>query len=315
MPISKSLPEISIIIPVFNRAALIAESLDSIMNQSFQNWECIIIDDHSTDNSVEVINNYIKEDKRFNFFERPNGKNKGANSCRNFGLKKAKGKYIHWFDSDDIAHPKYLEISLKLIEEYKVDFCRFHRSVFWGDFHYNFKEIFKNPTIKEVTSEHIKSLLKNEIVFNTCNVLWRKKSLNKERFNEEIVYADEWEYYSRLLSNNLKGISIDSELFFGRKHTSSTTYEFANNDPIRRASKIKATKLVIENLSKKNKINAGLEKFFIRLGFQLHDYSIIQKTLEETESNFAQKMKYKLGYLCYPVIKPIFNIKSKLLKS
>lgn len=306
-------PEISIIIPTYNRARLISESLDSILAQSFKRWECIIVDDHSKDNTVAVINEYIKLDKRFKLFKRPGAKKKGANSCRNYGLIKSNGKFIHWFDSDDIAHPRYLQVSYDLINKHKVDFCHFHRSVFFGGFHYNFKNFNDtNLSIIKINSSHIEALLKNKLVFNTCNVLWRKESLGKERFSENIVYADEWEYYSRLLANNLQGISINMELFFGRKHADSTTYEFANNDPVRKASKIKAVKMVIENLSSKGLLSQSIVKYFIQLGFQFNEPEIIQYALKISGAKITKIIKYKLGYVVYPVLKPFLKLKGKI---
>ena len=93
---------ISIIIPVYNRATLISQTLESIISQDFHNWECILVDDGSTDGSQEVIKDFQKKDKRFKFFNRPKSYPKGANACRNFGYENSTGNYIHWFDSDDI---------------------------------------------------------------------------------------------------------------------------------------------------------------------------------------------------------------------
>ncbi len=308
-------PKISIIIPIYNRAKLIEETLDSILAQTYQNWECIIVDDWSEDDSIKIINEFIENDPRFRLFVRPNYKIKGANSCRNYGREKANGEYIHWFDSDDIAHPKYLEVSYNLLNNSEYDFCRFSRSVFWGDFSYKFKKISEEFETKKIGSTHIEALLKNELVFNTCNVLWKKASLKNEFFNEDIVYADEWEYYSRLLSNNLIGISIDSELFFGRKHPDSTTYEFANKDETRRKSKVMAVKLVTDNLIQKGLLTKGIIKYFIQLGFMFQDPEIIKFVLNKSNASLINKTKYNLGYHIYPFIKPLFNLKAKLLKS
>lgn len=95
-------PLISIIIPTFNRADLIGETLDSVLAQTYANWECIIVDDGSTDNSIEVIQKYLISDTRFNYFSRPEYKKKGPSSCRNFGLEKSNGQYIIFLDSDDL---------------------------------------------------------------------------------------------------------------------------------------------------------------------------------------------------------------------
>ncbi|MFB3389173.1 glycosyltransferase family 2 protein [Flavobacterium sp. LAR06] len=95
-------PLVSIIIPTYNRANIIGKTLDSICAQTYQNWECIIIDDGSTDNTDFVVAEYTEKDSRFNYFAKPNYKPKGASSCRNYGLDNAKGRYIIFLDSDDV---------------------------------------------------------------------------------------------------------------------------------------------------------------------------------------------------------------------
>ena len=243
-------PEISIIIPLFNRKELIKETLESLLPQTFQNWECIIVDDHSADNGIAIVKEFSKADSRFRWYLRPEKLKKGANSCRNYGLEMARGKFIYWLDSDDIAHPELLEKSMKYIEEYKFDYCRFSREIFFGNFKNQFDKVEnnENPEILKFSPILLENMLTNKLEFNTCNVLWRKASLKNEKFNEEIVYADEWEFYSRLLIKKLKGVSIHQTLIYGRKHTLSTTFEFRNKDKVRRNSKIKAIHLVLQNL-------------------------------------------------------------------
>ncbi len=84
---------ISIIIPVYNREKLLAFTLDSIINQSYQNWECILVDDCSTDSTFFLMQEYQKKDKRIKAFKRPLSLRKGANSCRNYGFLQASGSY------------------------------------------------------------------------------------------------------------------------------------------------------------------------------------------------------------------------------
>ena len=80
-------PLLSIIIPTYNRAHLIEATLDSIKSQDFDDWECIVVDDGSTDNTPIVLANYVKEDGRFRYLHRPKNRKKGPNSCRNFGFE------------------------------------------------------------------------------------------------------------------------------------------------------------------------------------------------------------------------------------
>lgn len=106
---------VSIIIPVFNRETLLPETLDSILEQTYSQWECIIVDDGSTDASLEVALTYASNDSRFKVYQRPWYKKKGANTCRNYGYKLSKGEFIQWFDSDDVMDENYLAIVVKLI--------------------------------------------------------------------------------------------------------------------------------------------------------------------------------------------------------
>lgn len=98
-------PLVSIIIPTFNRAHTLRDTLDSVKKQTYQNWECIIIDDGSEDDSVNLILKYIDADKRFKFYKR-NRDPKGAPTCRNIGIiEKSRGEFIQFLDSDDQLAP------------------------------------------------------------------------------------------------------------------------------------------------------------------------------------------------------------------
>lgn len=93
-------PMVSIIIPAYNRADIIAETLQSVMQQTYNNWECLVVDDQSTDNTAQVINEFCIKDSRFVYL--PNQRKKGAQGARNTGLQNSKGDYLLFFDSDDI---------------------------------------------------------------------------------------------------------------------------------------------------------------------------------------------------------------------
>ena len=99
---------VSIIIPVYNRENYISNTLQSILAQSYKNWECIIVDDHSTDRTIEIIEGFVRDDSRFKLMVRPNEIKKGANGCRNYGYENSIGYYLNWFDSDDLMHPDFL---------------------------------------------------------------------------------------------------------------------------------------------------------------------------------------------------------------
>lgn len=110
--------QISIIIPVYNVAKYLPECLESILNQTFQDFEVICVNDGSKDNSLEILEEYGKKDNRIKIITKENG---GAGSARNKGLEFAEGKYIQFLDGDDYFEPQMLEKLYNLAKEYKAE--------------------------------------------------------------------------------------------------------------------------------------------------------------------------------------------------
>ena len=109
-------PLISIIIPAYDRGHLIKETLTSVLKQSYKQWECIVVDDGSTDNTKQVVEEFTEKDARFYYYRRPDDYPKGANSCRNFGFEKSTGAFINWLDSDDLLSEDKLAAQLELLQ-------------------------------------------------------------------------------------------------------------------------------------------------------------------------------------------------------
>src|SRR5690554_713750 len=118
-------PLVSIIIPTYNRAHLIGETLDSVLAQTYQNWECIVVDDGSTDNTEEVMAAYIAKDARFQYHHRPKDRLPGGNAARNYGFEVSRGEYVNWFDSDDLMLSDFIESSIQILLSNKVDLVLF----------------------------------------------------------------------------------------------------------------------------------------------------------------------------------------------
>ena len=110
-------PEISVIMPVYNGDKFLIKSIKSILNQTFKNFEFIIINDGSSDNSLKIIESF--DDRRIKFFN--NLENRGISFTLNKGLKVAKGKYIARQDQDDISLPDRLTLQLEYIRENNID--------------------------------------------------------------------------------------------------------------------------------------------------------------------------------------------------
>ena len=117
--------KVSIIVPNYNCESFLIETIESVVKQTYSNWELIIVDDCSTDNSVAVINNYCQQDERIKLFV--NDKNSGAAASRNRAIREASGKWIAFLDSDDLWLPEKLEKQLKFMNDndYKFSYTAY----------------------------------------------------------------------------------------------------------------------------------------------------------------------------------------------
>jgi glycosyltransferase involved in cell wall biosynthesis len=190
--------KISIVIPVFNREKIISETLDSILYQSYRNWECLLIDDGSTDNVGEICNEYVKKDPRFKYFQR-NRVPKGAPTCRNIGLEYASGDYIIFLDSDDILHENCLKQRIEKFREFpNNDFLVFKSYLFEENitdakFYWNL-----------INDENlIYRFLKLDVLWQTSGPIYRKSYLNTiGGFSEDLLFWQDYELHLRCLLQN-----------------------------------------------------------------------------------------------------------------
>jgi glycosyltransferase involved in cell wall biosynthesis len=208
-----SQPLVSIIIPTYNRAHLIGETLDSVEAQTYQNWECIIVDDGSSDNTDEVIGEYVNKDLRFKYYHRPEEHLPGGNGARNYGFKMSKGEYVNWFDSDDLMSKEFLKAKFNLFTSDKIFFticsgCYLEDNSLSGKFYIDTSNLFKD-------------YVKWQVKIFISSVLFRRDFLiNKILFNEKIIKNQEIELFSRLFFKVKKDSFkiIDEPLFFYRRH-------------------------------------------------------------------------------------------------
>ena len=198
---------VSVIIPNYNKAQFISQTIISVINQSYENWECIIIDDNSEDNSIEIIEKHIKGDHRFKFYL--NKENKGGSYSRNLGLKNSENKYVLFLDSDDVLASNCLENRINFISENEnLDFVVFPMGTFynnigdskliWNNFHGN----------------HINRFLKHDLPWHTMMVLWDRNSLNRiNGFDDEYVRLQDVELHTRALLDGFQyEICINSDI-------------------------------------------------------------------------------------------------------
>ena len=113
---------ISIITASYNYENYIKETIESVQAQTYKDWEMIIVDDGSTDNSVDVIKSYVEKDSRIKLFQHENCQNKGLCESLKLGITKSQGDWLIILESDDTIVNTYIEEKLKIINENKVDF-------------------------------------------------------------------------------------------------------------------------------------------------------------------------------------------------
>ncbi len=114
----KRQPIVSVIIPTYNREKVLPNAINSVINQKYDNWELIIVDDRSTDNTKNLVNFYTKKDKRIKYFL--NDRKKGPSGARNYGILNSNGEYIAFLDSDDEWLNHHLSDSIAVLENEKV---------------------------------------------------------------------------------------------------------------------------------------------------------------------------------------------------
>lgn len=216
-----SIPLVSIIIPTYNRAHLIGETLDSVIAQTYPNWECIVVDDGSTDHTEDVMAEYVAKDSRIRFYHRPSEHKPGGNGARNYGFQLSRGVYVQWFDSDDLMHPEKIERQVVGLAQSEMNFSVCQAAQFED----NIKQ--SRMLFKATVSDHpLDDYIANRIRFMTPTPIFRKQFLlkNKLRFNEDLKASQEWDFFVRLLKVESKYL-VDSEvLVFYRKHADSISY-------------------------------------------------------------------------------------------
>ncbi|WP_281324261.1 glycosyltransferase family 2 protein [Flavobacterium sp. IMCC34518] len=201
---------VSVIIPVYNRAHLIEETLLSVLHQTYENWECIVVDDWSTDNIKELIASDVFRDSRFKFYERPFNKRKGANSCRNYGVEKSIGDFLLFLDSDDILKNNCLRTRLDVFVKFPfLDFAIFSMGLIKD----NKMENYKYPDLTNANREELISLfITGPLPWNMTRPLWKISFfLNQIGFNEELDMFDDDEFNLRVIySSEIRFKFIDN---------------------------------------------------------------------------------------------------------
>lgn len=219
---------ISFVIPVFNRYHLIGETLDSLRNQKFLNWECLIIDDHSKDYINELMEFYCIMDNRIHFLERPPNRPKGANACRNYGFLHTNGEFVIWLDSDDVLMKNILEKLVAELEDKKFIIYPAIRT----DASLKPIKKMKISDPEDIFSDYLKwnfRIITNSIIFRKSYLEGRKL------FDEDLLFGHETTFFARIFFNTNRSEYkiLNYPVFYYRTHEegiSQTNSRFYNRD-------------------------------------------------------------------------------------
>ena len=194
--------KISIIIPNYNKADFIGETLNSLISQTYVNWEAIIVDDGSTDDSKKIIEKYADSDKRINHIFLEKSKN-GGSFCRNVGLNNASGQFVIFLDSDDILSTVNLNTRLQYVSD---NFNKYDAWVFPMSL---FRETVEDspdlPFWKPLDNNLLERFLSHDLPWQTMQPIWRKEFVEKVGgFDETYKRYQDVEFHTRALLNGAR---------------------------------------------------------------------------------------------------------------
>lgn len=194
---------VSVIIPTYNHSQFILDAINSIMNQTYSDWECIIVDDGSTDDTQTVVGPLLELGYDIKYFKKENG---GLSSARNFGIKKSQGTYILPLDADDTFEKTFLE---KAVEKFSRDGAL--KVVYCEARYFGAKQGKWN--LPEYSNER---LLVSNMIFS-CAMFKREDYNRVNGYDESILYED-WDFWLRILNDGGNVFRIPEVLFNYRKH-------------------------------------------------------------------------------------------------
>lgn len=201
------MPKISIVVPVYKAEAYLPKCLDSILEQRYSDWECLLIDDGSPDNSGTICDEYVKNDSRFKAFHKNNA---GVSAARNYGLEKSCGEWTVFVDSDDWLDKTCFQECIAIIDKYNVDIVQFgYRKVKFSG------EVISEHVYRSCyceTSEYAQVRHKNVCVggsFIKSDIIRN----NHIRFREGVKYAEDQMFIMNCMKFS-KNIMYHSEIYY-----------------------------------------------------------------------------------------------------
>lgn len=235
------LPQVSILMPVYNTAPYLREAIDSMLSQTFTDFELIVLNDCSPDNAEEILDTY--NDPRIVRYK--GAKNVGLSNVLNIGIEMARGKYIARMDSDDISLPNRLQVQVDYLETYpEIDLVSVGMQLF-GD---NDEIWIRDQDFEEMK---IRALFRSPVLH--ASSVWRKESFEKQglRFRQEMVPCEDYDLWTRALVSGLKFANLSEVLYRYRIHGTQASMQTDVIDEKNREVQKNYIKAALPTLSEK----------------------------------------------------------------
>lgn len=217
------MPQVSIIIPAYNQEKYISECLNSVIKQTLTDWECIVVNDGSTDSTKEIVLSYADHYPKIRMIEQSN---KGLSSARNTGLRQAKGAYIQFLDSDDAISKNKLKVQLDVLTQttsLALSYTDYYYSV-ENDLTVKFSRLHLPPKFRSTNHLHdLISKWENKMSIPIHCFLFDSKIFKEYNllFDEKLINHEDWDFLMNLFRLNPIIFYIDQKLAIYRLHESS----------------------------------------------------------------------------------------------
>ena len=307
---------ISIIVPIYNKEDYLPQCLDSIINQSYTNFEVLLVNDGSTDSSGIICQEYAERDSRFRYIEKENG---GVSSARNLGLERSEGAYITFIDSDDWVEFNYLEVLYNALRENNADVAissyksyyldgKFYLRVYSSQ-EEEFLRIGKRN--RDVFLEEFPKLGKLNHDFHCiASKLFKRELLESQKFDESINYGEDLYFFFNLYLKMQSIIYVKEATYIYRQHGTNITLNFTES--------LALQEIQIHEQILKSAESQGIATFYyleklkylVSLRIEQFPYSDAIKNYETIVSEFENRVTYPQPLIS--LIVPIYNVANYL---
>jgi len=276
---------VSIIVPYFNQSEFIEECLDSVLAQTYSQWECIIVNDGSPDNIEQLLQNYLNKDTRFKYIKIQNS---GLSSARNTGIKISSGKYILPLDADDKISFDYCKEAIEVLEinsKVKVVYAE--------------AELFGiQRGLLQLAPYSIFNLSCKNVIY--CSAFFRKTDYEEiGGYDEDLKYGlEDWDFWISLLKNGGDVIKLPRIHFYYRIKKESMLATFIKSNE--------------EQFNTMQHIYSKHEKFFLKYHgspiLVIQKNQMLEAQVKLLNKNFYHSRKYKLGNMILSPLNVLKNL-------